>query len=65
VRETLFNKGFDKIYLALGLSFSALPLMIEAIPKPKFFFRYPAKSFSNMMMQAKEWQRVFEKRTNT
>jgi hypothetical protein len=65
VRETLFNKGFDKIYLALGLSFSALPLMIEAIPKPKFFFRYPLRSFSNMMMQAKEWQRVFEKRTNT
>ncbi len=65
IRELLFKKGFDKIYLALGLSFAALPTMIEAMPKPKYFLRYPIRSFSAMMMQAKEWQKVFENKANT
>jgi hypothetical protein len=61
IREVLFKKGFDKIYIALGLSLAALPLMIEAMPKPRYFLRYPIRSFSAMMLQAKEWQGVFEK----
>ena len=65
IRELLFNKGFAKIYLALGLSFSALPIMIQAMPKPRYFLRYPIRSFSDMMVQAKEWQRVFENKVNT
>jgi hypothetical protein len=35
--------------------------MIEAMPKPKYFLRYPIRSYSVMMIQAKEWQKVFEK----
>lgn len=62
IRDLLFKKGFDKIYQALGLSFAALPIMIEAMPRPKYFFRHPVKSFSNMMIQAQEWLHVFEKR---
>jgi hypothetical protein len=61
IRDALFRKGFEKIYLALGLSFSALPIMIEAMPRPKFFLRHPVRSFSNMMLQAKEWLITFEK----
>ena len=61
IRELLFKKGFDKIYLALGLSFAALPIMIDAMPKPKFFISHPIQGFSNMMAQAKEWLIVFEK----
>lgn len=60
IRDFLFKKGFDKIYSALGLSFSALPVMIEAMPKPKVFLRHPVKSFSNMMVHAREWLGVFE-----
>ncbi len=61
IRDYLFSKGFDKIYSALGLSFSALPVMIEAMPKPGVFLRHPVKSFSNMMVHAREWLGVFEK----
>lgn len=61
IRDFLFKKGFDKIYAALELSFSALPVMIEAMPKPKVFFRHPVKSFSNMMVHAREWLGVFER----
>jgi hypothetical protein len=63
IRDLLFKKGFEKIYQALGLSFAALPIMIEAMPGPKYFFRHPFKSFSNMMLQAQEWLQVFEKKT--
>ena len=65
IRDALFGKGFDKIYLALGLSFAALPIMIEAMPKPKYFLRNPLRSFSSMMIQAKEWYQMFEERSNT
>ena len=60
IRDYLFKKGFSKIYLALGLSFTALPVMIEAMPRPKYFLRHPIKSFSNMMIYAREWLGVFE-----
>ena len=60
IRDFLFKKGFDKIYSALGLSFSALPVMIEAMPKPQFFLQHPVKSFSNMMIHAREWLGVFD-----
>lgn len=60
IRDYLFSKGFDKIYSALELSFSALPVMIEAMPKPKYFLRHPIKSFSDMMVHAREWLSVFD-----
>jgi len=61
IRDFLFRKGFDKIYSALTLSFTALPVMIEAMPKPKYFLRHPVESFSRMMLHAREWLGVFEK----
>lgn len=61
IKDYLFKKGFDKIYKALGLSFSALPVMIEAMPNPKYFLLHPFESFSNMMIHAREWLKVFEK----
>ncbi|OQX72135.1 MAG: hypothetical protein B6D61_15010 [Bacteroidetes bacterium 4484_249] len=60
IRDYLFKKGFSKIYMALGLSFAALPVMIEAMPRPKYFLRHPANSFSDMMVYAREWLVVFE-----
>ncbi|MEZ5198542.1 MAG: hypothetical protein R2764_19805 [Bacteroidales bacterium] len=60
IRDFLFKKGFDKIYSAMGLSFSALPAMIDAMPRPQVFLRHPIESFSNMMIHAKEWLGVFE-----
>ena len=61
IKDFLFKKGFDKIYKALGLSFSALPVMIEAMPNPKYFLLHPFESVSNMMIHAREWLIVFEK----
>jgi hypothetical protein len=59
IKDFLFKKGMSKIYLALGLSFSALPAMIEAMPKPGYFLRHPVDSFSGMMVRANEWLKVF------
>ncbi len=60
IRDFLFRKGFDKIYSALGLAFTALPVMIEALPRPKIFLRHPVESFSGMMAHAREWLEIFE-----
>ncbi|MCB2219640.1 MAG: hypothetical protein KQI35_04530 [Bacteroidetes bacterium] len=60
IRDFLFSKGFDKIYAALGLSFTALPVMIEAMPSPQKLLRHPIQSFSKMMIHAREWLEVFE-----
>lgn len=65
IRDYLFSKGFDKIYSALTLSFTALPVMIEAMPKPGFFLRHPVESFSTMMQHASEWLKVFTKNSKT
>jgi len=64
IRDFLFRKGFDKIYSALTLSFTALPVMIDAMPKPKVFLQHPVSSFSNMMVYAREWLEVFERKMN-
>lgn len=61
IRDFLFRKGFDKIYSALGLSFSALPVMIEAMPRPAVFLRHPIREFSNMLALATDWLITFEK----
>ncbi len=60
IRDFLFRKGFDRIYTALGLSFSALPVMMDAMPGPLTFLRRPAYSFSLMVRHAREWLAVFE-----
>jgi hypothetical protein len=64
IRDFLFRKGFEKIYAALGISFSALPMMIEAMPKPRVFLLHPIRSFSGMMVNAREWLEVFEREKN-
>jgi len=61
IRDALFRKGFDKIYLSVGLSFSALPVMIQNLPGAKYFLTHPMSSFSKMMVQANEWLKIFEK----
>lgn len=60
IRDYLFSQGFDKIYSALTLAFTALPVMIEAMPKPVYFLKHPVSSFSTMIIHAREWLKVFE-----
>jgi hypothetical protein len=65
IRDFLFRKGFDEIYSALGLSFSALPVMIEAMPRPAKFLRHPVRSFSNMLALGTNWLAVFQNTVNS
>lgn len=65
IRDALFRRGFERIYLSLGLSFSALPVMIHHLPVAKQFLRHPITSFSTMMIHADEWLKVFEELQNS
>jgi hypothetical protein len=60
IRDYLFRRGFDRIYAGLGLSFAALPVMMDAMPGPRAFLRHPVHSFSLMVSHAREWLTVFE-----
>jgi hypothetical protein len=59
IKNYLFNKGFGQLYQALGLAFSALPVMMRSMPKPTMFFKDPAKWFAGINLQAKNWLDYF------
>jgi hypothetical protein len=40
-------------------------IMNEIMPKPKRFLGNPVRIFSKTKIQAKQWQRVLEKKINT
>jgi len=55
IKGFLFKKGFRNLYLSLTLSFSALPIMMAAMPKPLVFIKNPLKTFAKINLQADEW----------
>ncbi len=64
IKTFLYKKGFSNLYLALTLSFSALPVMMEAIPKPLVFIKSPIKTFAKINLQADEWLNYFKRHTS-
>ena len=61
IRKFLFKHGFQVIYQVLELSFAALPLIIQSMPKAKIFLRSPIQSLTTMLSQADYWLEMFEK----
>lgn len=61
IRDFLFRRGFGKVYMALRLSFGALPEMIRNMPSPKQFFKSPLSWFARINRHADEWLQVFRK----
>ncbi|GAB4313438.1 MAG: hypothetical protein Kow00127_04460 [Bacteroidales bacterium] len=55
VKQFLIHLGFHRLYEALGLSFLALPGMINALPDVKTFLRNPVSGFSAMLSGADDW----------
>jgi hypothetical protein len=64
IKDFLFKKGFEQIYLSLSMAFSALPIMIQTMVKPKYFFSNPFKSVSLAIVHANRWFEVFENSPN-
>lgn len=60
IRKFLFRVGFRKLYLAIGLAFSALPEMMAAIPKPSRFFRKPGQAVADIIRHSEQWLNTFE-----
>lgn len=55
IKDFLSEKKMSKLYSSLNHSFEILPLMIEAMPGPGYFFIHPVRSFSYMIGRAREW----------
>jgi hypothetical protein len=60
VKDFLFGVGFGKFYQAVGLAFSALPLMISTLPGSKEIIRRPFNSFVMPLVMADSWLQLFE-----
>lgn len=65
IREFLMAKGFKKMYMALQLSFSALPAMLENNSNLKTFFRNPVRSFILLIADAENWFESFKNQHQT
>jgi hypothetical protein len=60
IREFLMKRGFNKLYMALQLAFSALPVMLEKNSNLKTFFRHPVRSFVVLISDAENWFESFK-----
>jgi len=55
IKNFLTNRRFSKVYLALQLAFSALPVMVEKTNNIKKFIKNPLYSFSSIIAEAENW----------
>jgi hypothetical protein len=60
IKQFLIKRGFRKLYMALQLSFSALPMMLERNSGLKSFFKNPVYSFSRLVAEAEDWFQSFK-----
>lgn len=63
VRNFLFKVGMGQFYKAIGLAFSALPVMISLLPTSKDFFKNPMKSLLKPLVMADQWLEIFREKS--
>jgi nucleoside-triphosphatase THEP1 len=52
IRSVMYRRGFANLYQALGLAFSALPGIIETMPRPKEIFKRSSYTLSGLFSKA-------------
>jgi hypothetical protein len=65
LKQYLFRYGFRKIYNAVSMAFSALPLMLERGISGKAFLANPIRALRRTILDAEEWLHVFQQETST
>jgi len=64
LKTFLFKFGFKKIYFAVTMAFSILPLMIERGASGKSFLANPFKTLNRTLHEANEWLYVLQQKNN-
>jgi len=64
IKNFLVRRGFNKLYLALQLAFSALPVMVENNSSLRSFLKNPVRSFSMIITDAENWLESFKKQNH-
>ncbi len=54
IKTLLFRNGFSQLYAALNLAFSALPSIIDQLPRPRKLFGRKQKPFMQLLNQAEQ-----------
>jgi hypothetical protein len=60
LKKFLFRLGSQKIYNAVSMAFSALPLMMERGVSGKAFLASPVRALRCTILDANEWLYVFQ-----
>jgi hypothetical protein len=64
LKSYLFKIGFNKIYTAISMAFSALPLMMENGPAGKIYVINPLKALRHNIMMADKWLYVLQQKND-
>ena len=64
MKTCLFRHGFRKIYNAVSMAFSALPLMMERGVSGKAFLANPFRALRRTILDADEWLHVFQQKNS-
>jgi hypothetical protein len=64
MKAFLFRYGFRKVYDAVSMAFSALPLMMERGVSGKAFLANPFRALHHTILDADEWLHVFQQQTS-
>jgi len=64
LKTFLFKLGFKKIYYAITMAFSILPLMIERGASGKSFLANPFKTLHRTLLDANEWFYVLQQKNS-
>lgn len=59
IKVLLFRNGFSQLYAALSLAFSALPTIVEQLPRPKKLFRRQQGLIRHLLCQAEHLLALF------
>lgn len=62
IKVLLFRNGFSQLYGALSLAFSALPAMVEQLPRPKKLFRRQEGLIRHLLHQSELLLKEFEEK---
>jgi hypothetical protein len=64
IKNYIFRAGFRQLYLALNLSFAALPAMIANFSSSKRVIRNPFLFFPLLLKQAEDWHKSLKEVSN-
>lgn len=63
IKDFLYAHQLGALHGALSMAFSSLPIIMKSLPKPKYFFRHPLLTFSELIATNIQFYNLFKKQS--